>query len=517
MKRMSSDSLEVPLTEERPEKPVTTKDIANLYSHLQTMIDNVPKSPRLEVDGEPKQQPYFPITPTLSSKLPRMESSPRNSSSNLILHKRIGPKEPDCPCHHILVSKDSTFCALCDDVIPILSEIQQDRENKRIEIQDYKATLSTELEKSTHLKQDMETLQSKSKELTEKLNTTTEKYTSLQKDMHVLQQKLDQEKSNTAEAMKAKLDLENELEDLSQKLFEEANVMVANERREKHQIEGQLKHLQQELNNCHEQLEAEEMQLKELRLKMGHMEEQHKRDSRASGNLTEDQLSILNDEENEPDKRASRDLAGLFTHDISSSVSLISVTENEIDPLNMNEFKEFVESGETIPIRKLHNIPFMKNTLIEDVEPCLRFGPNSRLSAKKLYEAISLNTCFIEEAPFNFAVEQAKRPYDVPLRISAAKNMIWERLSTSAPIAPFAGCQACGRNVDPKTPLPYRFRISVLDDWACIDRFCRDRLVAVCEFYLFVRNIRHGYYNGRTVENLYNETTRLKLQMFYAR
>jgi hypothetical protein len=164
----------------------------------------------------------------------------------------------------------------------------------------------------------------------------------------------------------------------------------------------------------------------------------------------------------------------------------------------------------------MHTIPFMKNSLVEDVEPCLRFGPNSRLNPKKLFEAIALNTCFIEEAPFGYAQEQAKRPYDVPLRISAAKNMIWERLS-STPVAPFSGCQACGRNSDSKIHLQYRFRISMLDDWACIDRYCRDRLVAVCEFYMFVRNIRHGYYNGRTLNDLYLESTRLKLQMFYAR
>lgn len=527
-KALSIEEQQQQLQRQLGEKPVTTKDIANLYSHLQTMIDNVPKSPRLELDGPNNNSsnslndnwnPSFPITPTVSSTLlvngkNSLPTSPSTSTSSLVLpsRKKGGPKEPDCPCHHILVSKDSKYCALCDDVIPILSEIQQDREKKRLEIKDCKASLSSELQKSEQFQKNIDELNKKSAELTEKLNTTTKQYNSLQKDMSVLQQKLEHEKSMTEKAVKEKASLESELEDLSQKLFEEANGMVATEKREKHQIENQLKHLQEEYRSCREQLEAEEMQLKELKLKMSDMEERHKMENRLSGNMTEDQQSSLNEEENEPDKRASRDLAGLFTHHESSKTSIASTSDNEIDPLIFNEFQDFVDSED----RKLHSIPFMKNCLVEDVEPCLRFGPNSRLNPKKLSEAIAANACFIEEAPYGFAKDQAKRPYDVPLKISAAKNMIWERLS-SAPVAPFAGCQACGRNPDPKIPLQYRFRISVLDDWACIDRYCRDRLVAVCEFYLFIRNIRHGYYNGRTKTDLYQECTRLKLQMFYAR
>lgn len=466
------------------EKPVTTKDIANLYSHLQTMIDNVPKSPRLETKND------FPITPTTSSSLNRKK-----------------PLKPDCPCHHILVSKDSKHCALCDDVIPVLSDIQKDREKKRKDISELKENLAMEQAKSKSNQDQLAAQQKKYQETSDQLQKTKEQYANTKRDMAVLQQKYETEKKEADKAKQAKADVENELEELSQKLFEEANGMVATEKRAKHLLEIQYQHLKQELQHCRHQMEVEEMQLKELKLKMGDMEEQHKREHRLSTNGS--CISAASDEEDSQNKRASRDIAGLFNHQDESAGE-----EDPTDPLILNEFKEFVESGESVPIRKIHGTPYMKNSLTEDIEPCLRFGPNSRLSAKKLYEAILLNTCFIEEAPYGFAQEQAKRPYDVPLRISAAKNMIWERLSTPT-TAPFSGCQACGRNT--KSDLPYRFRISMLDDWACIDRYCRDRLVSVCEFYLFIRNIRQGYYNGRTIPDLYQESIRLKLQMFYAR
>ncbi|KAL9539568.1 hypothetical protein MBANPS3_010184 [Mucor bainieri] len=464
------------------EKPVTTKDIANLYSHLQTMIDNVPKSPRLETKSD------FPITPTTSSSL-----------------NRSTPLKPDCPCHHILVSKDSKHCALCDDVIPILSEIQQDREKKRKNISELKDKLTTEQAKAKTNQSELVAQQKKYQETRDQLQKTKEQYANMKRDMAVLQQKYETEKKEADQAKQAKADVENELEELSQKLFEEANGMVATEKRAKHLLEIQYQHLKQELEHCRHQMEVEEMQLKELKMKMGDMEEQHKREHRLSTNGS--CISAASEEEDSQNKRASKDMAGLFNHQDEKQ------EEDPTDPLILGEFKEFVESGESVPIRKLHGTPYMKNNLTEDVEPCLRFGPNSRLSAKKLYEAILLNTCFIEEAPYGFAQDQAKRPYDVPLKISAAKNLIWERLSTPT-TAPFSGCQACGRNT---TDLPYRFRISMLDDWACIDRYCRDRLVSVCEFYMFIRNIRQGYYNGRTIPDLYQESIRLKLQMFYAR
>jgi hypothetical protein len=46
---------------------------------------------------------------------------------------------------------------------------------------------------------------------------------------------------------------------------------------------------------------------------------------------------------------------------------------------------------------------------------------------------------------------------------------------------------------------------------------CQGRLVAVCEFYNFVRHIRQGLYSTRKIEDLYFEVLVLKRKMFYAR
>ncbi|KAI9252463.1 hypothetical protein BY458DRAFT_443748 [Sporodiniella umbellata] len=452
------------------------------------MIGAVPKSPRLL--DESWQRPLFPVTPTHSSTMKA--------------------RKPDCACQHILVSKDSQHCALCDQRIPILSELHEEKDERRQALEVCQQALKVETDRAKTLEQDLTLLNKRCEETTQKLYERTERQNTLEKELAQLHLKYKQEQTESKKAHKAKADVENELEDLSQKLFEEANRMVAREKREKHQIETQLKHVQNELKSCREQMETEEMLLQELKKKMA---EKKKRgpsldnNSSDSNDDTSDTRSILS-EEYSVEKKAAQDLTDLLQNKVRK--------EERVEPWVLQEFQDLVEAGESITIRKLHSLPYMKQSLVEDIEPCLRFGPHNRLSPKKLYEAMLLNTCFIEEAPYGFAQDQGKRPLEETLKVSAAKSMIWERLSSAShPIhSHWTGCQACGKET---AQLPYRFKISMLDDWACVDRYCRDRLVSVCEFYTFIRNIRQGYYNGRSIPQLYQEAVRLKLQMFYAR
>ncbi|KAI9096200.1 hypothetical protein DFS34DRAFT_624320 [Phlyctochytrium arcticum] len=71
----------------------------------------------------------------------------------------------------------------------------------------------------------------------------------------------------------------------------------------------------------------------------------------------------------------------------------------------------------------------------------------------------------------------------------------------------------------PMTPCRFHFRTSDLPDdaWAPICANCRDRLVAVCEFYQFARHVRQGLYSARRHEEVYLEMLSYKRKMFYAR
>ncbi|KAI7907858.1 uncharacterized protein BX663DRAFT_539272 [Cokeromyces recurvatus] len=393
----------------------------------------------------------------------------------------------DCPCQYILDSNNLSICSLCQSPIPIIQQLLAEKSQYETQIEQLQAQLSIEQTRIDDQLQSIANLNDNLQNISEQLDTKTAQFQRLQNDMEMLNDKYVDEIERVAEIQHSKDMVESELEDLSRRLFEEANGMVAHEKREKHNLQIAQRHLENQLRETRERLGAEQMQLQELRKRM--------EDMASHDNLVLQQTTAL------PPPKLTGDT----------------------DALLLDEFKEFVKTGTKVSLKKIHMIPFMKACQEEDVEACLRFGPNNRLSIRKVNEAIVMNTCFIEEAPTGFQEEQTKKIIaGASLKISATATKMWERLSNASnnsssytQTTVFNGCQACGRSDG--TSLPYRFRISYFDDWACIDRFCRDRLVAVCEFYVFIRNIRQGLYNNRDIQDLYHEAMRLRLQMFYAR
>ncbi|CAO3598580.1 unnamed protein product [Absidia cylindrospora] len=560
---------------------VTEKDIANLYSRLQSVMHrthqeaadakfiplpaSLPLSPSVSSSGNNNKTTsrnnstnsnnsnnsnnYFTYSYTDTSKartppmtnspttaykptsLSTYDGTPTGSSSSPVSTTIDTAGDILCPCHHILISKDSHHCGLCDCVIPVLEALTKERDTQEYDIKRLQQRLAEEQLTIQNQTNDISLLQSSVQQVKKQLTNKTDAFLALQGDMETLNDKYVDEIERVAEIQHSKDMVENELEDLSRRLFEEANGMVANEKREKYNLEVAQKHLENQLKETKDRLVAEQMQLQELRLKMEAMQDFEKNDRasiisdiNSSGGMdggNNQNVDGANGDGQGADLRGMKDLAGLFADQAVTTTAEDQFDNKhpspELDTMLLTEFADFVKLRASIPLKKLHSIPFMKHCQLEDVDPCLRFGAHSRLSARKVNDAIVMNTCFIEEAPLGFADEQARRPVDVPLKTSAGKSMIWERFSSNSQAGVFAGCQACGRNNGDTASLPYRFRISYFDDWACIDRYCRDRLVAVCEFYVFIRNVRQGYYNSRTITDLYQEAMRLRLQMFYAR
>lgn len=511
---------------------LTPKDIANLYSKLQQAIDRVPATSQDEII---KHSPsVLPITPSTSTPT-RSDSMPL-PYDGIVPEEEQGRRAMDCPCRHIIKpsSDDMSRCALCEQVIPSVDQLLKDRDRQSQQLRSLYEELQQEHGKVVRYDGRIKDLEKENKALEEKVENYAHQIESLRHDLRILNDKYVDEIDRVSEIQHAKAMVENELEELSRRLFEEANGMVANEKREKHNLQVANRQLQERLREMEERLAAEQMQLKELREKMEEEEErerrQHRRASSTATATTTTSSStaaasttkpgVVLDERNRFDIAAGLYLAELFSEKLQITMAAHAPPAG-MDDMVLDNFKEFVKLCPTLPLGKLHTLSFMKHCQTEDVEPCLRFGPRSRMSAHKLVEAIMSNKCFIEDAPPGYAEEQVRKKYEQEnstLKISALKlSSLWDRFSNTADDnLPFSGCQACGR-YDPRTPLPYRFRISYFDDWACIDRYCRDRLVAVCEFYMFIRNLRHGYYNRRSLHDLYHETIRLRLQMFYAR
>lgn len=415
----------------------------------------------------------------------------------------------ECPCHRVCSNLASRTCGICERIIPAVAEAHNERTLLLEDIEQTNARLAEEQKRASAEAIEAEVLRKKVEDLEDALDAKTDDYLSAQRDLAVLNDKYVDEIEKVAELQHAKEMVEGELEELSRTLFEEANGMVASEARARHQLELTRKHLELELKDAQERLAAETSQLKELKTKMEAMMDAQPVSKRSS---------------TDPSNRGSVDLAQLFGLNkisVPEPVAEEPTTAIAIDGHMMHEFKEFVAQSSTVRLAKIHSLPFMRHCQDEDVEPCLRFGSNPRITARKLTEGICSNTCFIESATaeqvkeYERMVLAAQQPPSPARNSVSNKNMLWERLQTQYAIyqAPKGGCQCCGRS----GPLTHRYRIATSDEWSFIDRFCRDRLVAACEFYIFIRNIRAGLYSTRTIEDLFSESLRLRLQMFYAR
>lgn len=310
----------------------------------------------------------------------------------------------------------------------------------------------------------------------------------LRQDLIKLNQKYVAQMERVKTAERAQFQVESELEDLSLKLFEQANEMVAQEKKARFYAEKKVAQLERELNKVYEELDNEKAQLKELREKF---------------TTAEDMIHPLSAIEKEDDCQ-------FITPTIESN-------NVYLDDGWLSLFKDFLTVAPDTPLESIHRLPFLKHCLDLDIEPCLRFGNrSSRLTMKKVLDAVIRQPCFIES-------DTPKKRHSHDDRISTPKQpparrssfaLFTSRLRSSID-EPYQ-CYGCGSNMN--TTDLYKFKLKESDtEWFWIDRSCRDRLVAVCDFYVFIRHVRQGLQSQRTINSLFQECVWLRLVMFWAR
>ncbi|ORX54867.1 hypothetical protein BCR36DRAFT_581745 [Piromyces finnis] len=347
-----------------------------------------------------------------------------------------------------------------------------------------------------------------------------------EKAIEELQAELNTEKGSAESLKKERQTVQDEVEELTKSLFEEANKLVADEARKRHKVEKINKIMSGKLRDSQLQLDTQTQQLKELRKKMEEINFEN----------------ITNKKMMEDNKRLS----------ILSEVSdeTIAYDVNSIDTFLLAEFKDFISSAFNVRMSKLHNIPYMKNCLEDDIMPCLRFGSDPKISWKRLTEEIASNSLLLQEIsskgskPSSPQANRPERSSSISMGSLSSSNgtstptyqntpqnrsSMWARLSVQAGFGSgiiydqvINGCQACGRPNTQSNPIRFQFRIDKQNkddssEWSPLCSVCRDRIVACCEFYNFIRHIRQGLYTNRGIAELYYENIRLKRQMFYAR
>ncbi|KAJ1561766.1 rab guanine nucleotide exchange factor S2 [Nowakowskiella sp. JEL0078] len=446
--------------------------------------------------------------------------------------------DPDCPCQKVIdLNTESTRCKLCLGALKPLVDLQTTRDNLLYELE------KTRQRHILFTKREDETIREMSRLrdlLDEKEGILSAKISEMEKtktDLHNMGEKLLDAVEARAELQASKEAVQDELEDLTKLLFEEANNLVAKEARLRYEHERREKNLEKQLIDTNQQLKMEREQLKELRSKLEQQQFLRVENSHGPNSYNDENFNHK---------------TPVLAHHNSQENMLMNL-QDTIDPLLLTDFENFLQQASTVKISKIHSLLFMKNALQDDLEPCLRFGGNPKTSSTKLIDAIVRNSCFVEElTPNQIAAMQAQRagalpnpaiqipisPYEYQLKKESSDMETWgtklpptftlfnktvmERFTRwGTSIAPNAmsasnpGCSTCGR----LGLCRYQFKVSDQTDdiWCPMCTHCRDRLVAVCEFYNFVRHVRQGLYASRIVGELFVEVMSLKRKMFYAR
>ncbi|KAJ3040950.1 hypothetical protein HDV00_010161 [Rhizophlyctis rosea] len=502
-----------------------------------------------------------------------------------------------CICNNVVNPPDPQYCLTCRGLLLPIAQIKRDRDGVVEQLEQSRQRLALAKEQQDESTHEMARLRERVHELEDTLGKKNQECDALRRDMDIMNQKLIDEIELRGELQAGKDALQDELEELTKTLFEEANTMVAEEARRRHQHEKKEKSLETLLAETQAQLQMEQMQLQELRVKMAELQMDNdqmaaslgipvEEDGGGGGGFGEEGGDVGDEEDvpGTPVTQASGVSAGTSVTGPSSATAT-TTTDDSIDPLAFAEFDDFVSQAANVKPNKLNSLQFLKNVLEDDVTPCLRFGGNPRTSTKKLVEAIMANRCFVEEMTavqiqqWQARMEQkpgperplsprpatsnrtsGETPQHADLAIAAFgadrpsapssgtttptqtifNKTVMERLSSFGSTFSAAaslhinssaggaftqpppasqnipqGCSTCGRRTIPR----FQFKISDLaeDSWAPICTNCRDRLVAVCEFYNFVRHVRQGLYSSRRREDLYKEMVMVKRKMFLAR
>lgn len=151
------------------------------------------------------------------------------------------------------------------------------------------------------------------------------------------------------------------------------------------------------------------------------------------------------------------------------------------EPGLMKEFEGFLRDlrrlGDRAPTSKVNSLPFMRRCIEDDIRPCLR--DLGWLSFRRVLAGFGSGDLAIEQAP-----ERAEAP-----------------------------CGMCGRQAS----CQYRYRLQEGVPWRPMDKFCRERCVAVGEFCSFVRSL-HCRLTKRSAEShLFQQCYNLRARMFAAR
>ncbi|KAJ3240736.1 hypothetical protein HDU81_002927 [Chytriomyces hyalinus] len=269
----------------------------------------------------------------------------------------------------VATDTDPSLCAKCAVPVPLL------REAMHAHLRSLNALLITlaQIDKAVDddVEQSMEAahLLARVEDLSVLIDALAEECERHEADLNVLNEKCKDELARISDVERDRDGLQQELDELTKSLFEEADNMVKDETRQRHELEERETELGVKLVETRNSLKREQVLLRELKIVM------------------------------------EKDYSSLSPDFISpAEADDASLVQYPTDPMALAEFKEFVAFAPSTKLAKLPNLLFLKNVIEDDILPTLRFGGNPRTSTRKLLDAISADLLTVQEmTPLQFS------------------------------------------------------------------------------------------------------------------
>jgi hypothetical protein len=373
----------------------------------------------------------------------------------------------------------------------------------------------------------------------------------LKRDLSALAISLSEEQAIRAQLQASKENLEQEIDDWINAMFEKVNEMVFDEANTREELEILNRELKGKLESSIKSSGTRQDRLRELKLLLVHLDTTKQRQAAPTPtsvnglnrNSVVRRSLMSNSPVNSP--RSSR-IFGNFGHMSPSIFSTASVDDYMqkgrrvyIDGVVFEEFQEYVKSFVTspAPTNSTPTHAFMKRCMVEDIQPCLFEGSSgwkSPFYKRRLLDAIMKNQCEIQTIYFSSSNSVSSTPISSQISNTSITR---QNSYQESPPSPKVKCGLCGhlRSCDfrmrlsgPDAAVPpsattmsssrtSRFSVTGTPGWIPLDRFCRDRVVAVCDFYTYLSHLRQGLLANSAVWTMYKQCLKHRRKMGMAR
>ncbi|KAG1057149.1 hypothetical protein G6F43_001012 [Rhizopus delemar] len=337
------------------------------------------------------------------------------------------------------------------------------------------------------------------KQLLAQLDEQIEQKAYLKRDLGSLAAALSEQEEIRSTIEQDKEALEEDVADITSTLFSSLNQILMDDVTERDGVVQLNREMNGQLASLLDSWDIRELRLKEMKEALVQLDSAVHSSANTSSTLTRRFSQQQQQQQASPIPTSNTIPRRFISHHRSSSHQTNYNNNNgtiQIDGYILSEFQQHLKAVTESKVANNQPIPstsFVKRVFSEDIEPCLFFQQShgwwkSSWFKKKLLDAISKNKCEIQYWNGTYHTSYMSTTTNSSSSIiSATSSHLSTNSSNNTPSPPKTKCVCC--NI--LRVCEFRMRLPpTTNPWLPLDRFCRDRIIAVCGYYSFMNNLK---------------------------